>query len=89
MEKAYYRIEWGFLEQTLVIMGFLSKMIRTIILCISSLNFSILINGHPSQYFTPTRGIRQGDSLPISLLFVQMFYHICLIKVNERKVFMA
>lgn len=36
-------------------------MIDLIMFCVSSSSIPILINGNPSPYFKPTRGIRQGD----------------------------
>jgi hypothetical protein len=63
MAKAYDRIEWIFLEKTLTIMGFPTRLINTIMNCVSTVSFSILINGNPSPSFRPHRGIRQGDPL--------------------------
>ncbi|KAK2415590.1 hypothetical protein QL285_038058 [Trifolium repens] len=63
MAKAYDRLEWSFIENTLNTMGFPSNMVHTIMKCVTSVSFSILVNGEPSQYFAPQRGIRQGDPL--------------------------
>lgn len=44
-------------------MGFVRSWISTIMKCLKSVWYSILINGVPTGYITPTRGIRQGNPL--------------------------
>jgi hypothetical protein len=63
MAKAYDRLEWSFIENTLNTMGFPRNMVQTIMNCVTSVSFSILVNGQPSHSFEPQRGIRQGDPL--------------------------
>lgn len=54
---------------TLAKMGFPTIWITWIQTCISSPSSSFIINGQPSNYFTDSRGIRQGDPL-LSYLFI-------------------
>ena len=63
MSKAYDWVEWGGLEQIMLRMGFHSKWVNTIMHCLTSITYSIRINGVPHGHITPTRGLRQGDSL--------------------------
>jgi len=60
--KAYDRLEWNFLKSTMEHMGFDARWIQWIMTCVSSVSFSVLINGSP-RMITPARGIRQGDPM--------------------------
>jgi len=59
--KAYDSLEWDFIEATLKTMGFPNNIILTIMQCIRTVKFCILINGQPTDFFLPKRGLRQGD----------------------------
>jgi hypothetical protein len=63
MEKAFDRIEWNFLLAILEKLGFSPTWISWLRICISTPTFSILLNGSPYGYLSPSRGLRLGDSL--------------------------
>ena len=69
VEKAYDHVNWDFLIYMLDRYGFLEKWRRWVFFCISTVKFSILINGTPCGFFESSRGIRQSDPLS-PLLFV-------------------
>jgi hypothetical protein len=71
LSKYFDRLSWQYMNSLLEAFGFDKTWIDWIMKLTSSAFFSILVNGVPSQPFSPTRGIRQGDPLS-PFLFVIM-----------------
>ena len=68
-EKAFDRVDWGFLLAVLHRMGFGPSFIAWVKLLYTDIRSAILVNGYTSDYFYPSRGVRQG--CPLSpLLYV-------------------
>ena len=63
MSKARDRVKCHFLEQMMTKLGFPTCFVNLILDCVKSTSFSILVNGHPSRTYMPSRGLRQGDPL--------------------------
>lgn len=68
-EKAFDRVDWGFLKATLVKMGFGPSFSGWIDLFYNGSQSAANVNGHISSFFSLSRGVRQG--CPLSpLLYV-------------------
>ena len=63
LQKAYDRVNWDFLKAVLLKFGFSRIFVNWILQCVSSVSFSILVNGGKSKLFWPSRGLRQRDPL--------------------------
>lgn len=68
-EKAFDRVDWGFLFKTLTHMGFGPSFIKWVQLFYNKIRSAVLVDGYRSGFFFPSRGVRQG--CPLSpLLYV-------------------
>ena len=63
ISKAYGRVEWVWLEKVMEKLGFANRFRDLIMRCVSTVTYSIKINGTPRGHITPSRGIRQEDPL--------------------------
>ena len=58
MSKAYDRVEWLFLKNILLRLGFQQSWVDLIMECVTTVSYSILVNGEPKGMIYPTRDIR-------------------------------
>ena len=63
MHKAYDRVEWPFLKEIMLKLGFRQEWVNLIMQCVSTVEYRVRINAEESESFKPTRGLRQGDPL--------------------------
>ncbi len=63
LSKAYDRVECGFLEGMMRRLGFAEIWIASVMQCITSVSYSVVVNGVPNGLIYPSRGLRQGDPL--------------------------
>ena len=72
MSMAYDRVEWTFLLKLMEKMGFDCKWTNLILECISTVSYSVLVNGEPKGNISPTRVFDKATvCLPTSSSFAR------------------
>ena len=71
LAKAYDRVSWDFLANVLLAFGFDMEWVDWVLSCVTSPSFSVLINGEPTDLFSTSQGLQQGDPIS-SYLFIIM-----------------
>ena len=86
MMKAYYRVEWSFLQQMMIKLGFSHAWTAMVMRCVTLTRFAVKLNGDLSQGFLPSRGLRQGEPLsPYLFLFCVEGFSSLLKKAQQEK----
>lgn len=63
MNKAYDRLDWGFLKNILLCFGFDPGWVAMVMKLVTSVTYAYKVNGFTSATLIPKRGLRQGDPL--------------------------
>ena len=80
LEKAYDKLEWGFIREMLIKKNLPHNIIKLIMSYVSTVSTSIVVNGGASDLILPSRGLRQGDPISPYIFILCMDFLVQLIE---------
>jgi hypothetical protein len=87
MSKAYHRVAWRFLEVVIGRMGFVPCWIHLMMMCVTTRNYAMVINGKLCRHIITEWGLRQGDPIsPYLFLLCAKSLSALLYKANRKGV---
>lgn len=90
ISKAYDHIDWLYLKEVMIKMGFDSRRVRWIMMCVETVDYSVIVNNESVGPIFPGRGLRQGALFhPTSLSYVRKGFQLSSLKVSSEEIFMA
>ncbi|KAL9679339.1 hypothetical protein QQ045_017197 [Rhodiola kirilowii] len=77
--KAYDTVDWAFLQNVLLKLGFTEVWVLRVMQIVTSVSYSIKVNDRYTDVVVPQRGIRQGDPLSPYLFILCTEYFTALL----------
>jgi hypothetical protein len=85
MSKAYDRVEWIFMRKMMLKMGFADTWVNTVMRCVTSVSYKVMLNGGLTEEIIPECGLRQGDPISPYLFLICAEGFSSLLNAAERR----
>jgi hypothetical protein len=85
LSKAYDRLDWKFIHETLHEVNLPIELINIIMSCVTTVKSNVLWNGARAEFFSPQCGVRQGDPMSpyLFVLCMDKLSHLIIEAIEE------